>query len=236
MRILGGPLFGRRLTADFSVRTQYLVGRYEPEVTRVICSKVHGGQTAYDVGAHVGYFSLLFGKLVKNNGRVFAFEPSPHAFPLLTLNCLHNSDLNVETLELAMGEAPGTETFSSFEAVGSSRFGNERDQFPDAKVVEVKVESIDHLVATGALPPPDFAKIDVEGAELRVLEGMRTVLALHHPVLLIEAHETEEALRTYLADYSYRSSTLGRGWGGQHLLFVYAPTPQGAQSAVVSPQ
>ena len=72
------------------------------------------------------------------------------------------------------------------------------------------MRTIDGLLERGELAPPDVVKIDVEGAELLVLEGMRRTLAAHRPALVVELHDTRSAFEAFLAEAGYRIT------GGAH--------------------
>ena len=150
------------------------------------------GRTVYDVGGYEGVFSLFFARQVGPAGRLVTFEPNPVNHAKIVANLALNGFRNVEIRRIAVGAAPGSATlvFPADETARGSLLTDIQDQIKQEKhvaAVEVDVDSIDHQIA-GGLPEPDFVKIDVEGLELEVLQGMSAVIARRHPALYIEIH------------------------------------------------
>ena len=196
MPIAGGPLFGRLLCADFSRRPQYLFGTYERAMVRAIRDNLFPGQVAYDVGANIGYMALVMSQRVGPSGHVIAFEPSPRAQRLLSANATRNPGLRFEAFQLALADRTGHEVFSDFSYDLVSRLGDHAAEYPDAELVTVPVETLDHLLSAGRLPKPDFVKLDVEGAEGRVVRGMLGIVRDCRPLILAELHEADAAGET----------------------------------------
>lgn len=211
--IAGGPLRGKLFRADFSRRPQYLLGTYERPATRAICEWLRPGQVGYDIGANIGYMALVMARAVGPAGCVVAFEPSPHAFALLSVNATRSRALHVDARQLALADVEGEETFSDFDYDLVSRFGDHSADYPDARVLTVCVTTLDRVIASSALRPPDFVKIDVEGAEMRVLRGMQDTLHRYRPLLLLELHEreVEEEVMAWLPARGYRPVSLTSG-------------------------
>jgi FkbM family methyltransferase len=150
------------------------------------------GDTVYDVGGYQGVFTLFFARQVGPSGRVLTFEPNPASVATIRENVALNGFTNVRVHQLALGAAPGRGTlvFPTDESARGSLNGDIQDQIrtePQARSLEVEIDSLDHQVALG-LPPPSFVKLDVEGLERAVLGGMSATLAEHHPRLYIEIH------------------------------------------------
>lgn len=211
--VMGGPLFGKLLAADFSKRPQYLIGTYERAVVRAIAGNLRPGQVAFDVGANIGYMAMVMAQIVGPRGRVVAFEPSPRAQRLLRANASRNSSLRFETRQIALADRVGHEVFSDFSYDLVSRLGDHLADYPDANLLTVPVETLDHLLETGALPAPDFIKLDVEGAEARVLRGMDVVIQQRQPTILAELHEEDVAAEAtrLLTDRGYVARELTQG-------------------------
>jgi FkbM family methyltransferase len=130
--------------------------------------------TFVDVGAHVGYFAVLAGKLVEPDGIVFAFEPHPRNFELLLANVWRNGLTNVLCFPWAVSDKFGFEEL--FEAAGNS--GDHRLYRSDDEQrasVAVRTVALDGLRALR--PPVDFIKIDVQGVEEAAVRGMERLLA-----------------------------------------------------------
>jgi FkbM family methyltransferase len=211
--ILAGPLAGLRMRANFSMRPQFLLGAYEMHVARALRANLGKSQIAYDVGANVGYLTLVMSRAVGPTGSVYAFEPSPHAFRSLESNSQLNPKCTFDALQLALADRVGEQPFSDFDYDLVARLGDYSAKYSDARVVKVQVETIDHLIDQGRIRPPDFAKIDVEGAELLVLAGMDRTLRERGPVLVIEVHglEIEHDVRSRLRDLGYEIEVLTDG-------------------------
>src|SRR5262245_6041073 len=147
--------------------------------------------TVYDVGGYEGIFTLFFARKVGPCGRVVTFEPNPRSHARILENVRLNGFGHVTVHQLALGRAHGTASlvFPADERARGSLAGDIQDQIRHEKhvaavEVEVEVETIDGLLENGA-PVPDFVKLDVEGLERDVLEGMSCLLAYRRPRLYI---------------------------------------------------
>jgi FkbM family methyltransferase len=155
------------------------------------------GDTVYDVGGYQGVFTLFFARAVGPSGRVVTFEPNPINVATIRENVALNAFANVEVHQLALGAARGSGTlvFPSDETARGSLEADIQDQIrtePQARAIAVEIDSLDHQLELG-LQPPSFVKLDVEGLERAVLEGMAMTLAEHHPRLYIEIHGADAA-------------------------------------------
>ena len=164
------------------------------------------GDVFYDLGANVGFFTLLGSRCVGSAGRVIAFEPEPENLAMLQKHCEWNGVRNVRWIGGAVGASRGRARL----AIDAGRSGAKLDLGGD---LEVDVVAIDALVATGDLPPPDLMKLDVEGAELAALEGARAALRTSAPVLVVAVHGSSKADRCIglLEGLGYVVSWLGSG-------------------------
>lgn len=181
-----------------------------------LASRLVPGDHFLDVGANIGYFSLLASKLVGNDGSVVAVEASPMIRPFLHQNLTHAAHDNVTVLPIAVGATTGTVEFASFEQC--STVGHVfADETPgDALVDEVDLDTIDGLISTGRCPAPSLIKIDVEGYELEVLEGCAHVLDTGRPQLIVEVWpQTAEAVHALMADANYDAITLNGRSGSE---------------------
>jgi FkbM family methyltransferase len=150
------------------------------------------GETIYDVGGFEGIFALFFAQRVGPTGRVLTFEPNPRSAATIRENVRLNGFTNTTVHQLALGAVPGRARLV-FPAGESARGSLERsiqsqiEQERDAETVEVEVDTIDEQLAQGA-PRPTFVKLDVEGFERDILEGMGRLIAQAPPRLYIELH------------------------------------------------
>jgi len=157
-----------------------LLGTYEKEQTAFFEQLVKPGAVLFDVGAHVGYYSLLSSRLVGEKGRVVAFEAMPRNARFLRHHLEANRCANVEVIEGAASDRAGTAWFGKGTGTGTGRLS-------DAGELEVRTMTLDDVAAERALLP-DFLKIDVEGAEERVLDGAARILHEKKPVLFLSTH------------------------------------------------
>ena len=190
VEITGGPLRGFRMWIDLKCQKYYWLGTYEPAVSDTLGKVIQPGWVCYDVGAHIGYFSLMMAQLTGVKGKVFAFEPDPDNFRHLNEHIQLN-DMNaiIEPAPMAVSSESGKAVFqkgkdSSTGKLSSSSFG---------EGIEVDITSLDDFVYQMGHPEPDFIKIDVEGFEGKVLSGAGKVLSQARPVVLCEIHNTEAA-------------------------------------------
>jgi FkbM family methyltransferase len=166
---------------------------------RIYHACIQRGDTCYDVGANVGDTSLLFAALTGRQGRVYAFEPSWKMYHVLTLRLQRRLGLLrsvIVPIPAGVADKKGELTISipnGFDGLGSLANGASwADAHGGAQLSQqiCQITTIDSLIAESRLPPPDFVKIDVEGAELLVLRGARDLLSgSKSPMMLIEMHE-----------------------------------------------
>jgi FkbM family methyltransferase len=224
--VIGAPLYGHAVPVARGAGAglllvaerrslAWLSGRVEPEVQEVLVEHLPPGATFVDVGASVGFFSLLAGRLVGPEGRVVAFEPQPAAVASIRRNVRLNSFDMVEVLEAivssrtAQAALVGIGKATAHVARGGDRHG-----------LTVRATTLDDHFG-GRLSPPVVVKIDVEGHERDVLTGMRRLLQRSSPVLLVETHGTTDAVRADLARHGYETTFLG----ARHLLCAPAEGP-----------
>jgi FkbM family methyltransferase len=202
-----GPARGLRMQAA-PRSLAWLTGKVEPAVQRVLVEHVKRGQTVVDAGASVGFHTLLAARLVGPGGAVVAFEPSPADAAALRLNAGLNGFANVTVVEQALSQSedeayldrPGEATATLLGAPAPGALG-------------VTTTSLDAFLDRWDGDPPELVKIDVEGHEAAVLEGMRTTLRRVRPVLVLELHG-DSGLVTALDDAGYSTRLLEPGRGG----------------------
>lgn len=179
--ILAGPLRGLwYLPGAGGAAARILLGGYEPPGTDIFGRVIEPGDCVWDLGAHIGYYTLLAARLTGPAGRVLAIEPLPRNCERLKQHVAVNGCRTVTVLQAAAGDAEGTASFDPGE-------GNGRGYLSHSGTLDVRVVHLDDIAAElGCIPA--FIKMDVEGAERRVLEGSRELLATSRPVLLISTH------------------------------------------------
>jgi FkbM family methyltransferase len=162
---------------------------YEPYASKLVIGLLRPGDVAVDVGAMIGYYTVILGKHVGPDGRVHAFEPDPENFELLTSNVAMNGYGNVTCRQAIVGAEAGR---AKLWRAPSNRGDHHAFSTPGREPVEVDVVALDDVI-DGAV---DLVKIDVQGYESFVLAGMRglierspelAMLVEFCPALLIEA-------------------------------------------------
>jgi FkbM family methyltransferase len=158
-------------------------GSWEPWIARALLSVLRSGGILVDVGANVGCISLEIA--AARDVRVYAFEPQGRLARAIAVSAWLSQLENVHLFSFAVGDREGTATlYLPAHSVHASLVASRRRQ----KSVHVSKVSIDAMVSRGAIPPPNVMKIDVEGAELQVLQGSQTTIRNHLPALLVEAN------------------------------------------------
>jgi FkbM family methyltransferase len=166
-------------------RTLYFTGTYEPGLLALLEDELRPGDVVLDVGAHVGVHALTAARRLRalGGGRVIAFEPTPDAAAAARTAAARNG-LAVEVVPAALGEADG-----QVELRGDPRYPSHdagvRSQFGEGDVVaRVPVVTFDGWARETGLDRLDVVKIDIEGAEILALRGMRESLTRLRPRLL----------------------------------------------------
>ena len=181
---LTAPLEGNRMRLHWQTQKAFVFGTFEPDVAHTIQEYVRPGWHVLDIGAHIGYHTLLLSRKVGKEGRVIAFEPWPENFRVLAENVRLNGCGNVALVNKAVLAHTGRVHFGKDNEDPLSSVPSVRSEG-----VEVECVSFDDF-RKESLPggPVHFIKIDAEGAELAILEGMRNFLKEASPLLLVELH------------------------------------------------
>lgn len=186
---LAGPLEGHKMRVVWPIHKDYVLGTHEPAVREIIREYVKPGYTVIDVGAHIGYYTLLFARMVGEHGLVIAFEPLEENFLVLQENIKLNNYSNVRVVKSAVAEKSGIATLYRDEwfalPAASHITSNDRSGL---LIYNVSTVSLDEYVKTNKLQRVDFVKIDVEGAEDLVIKGMQMILLRDRRILVVEVH------------------------------------------------
>jgi FkbM family methyltransferase len=206
VRVCTGVARGARLALDLGTEKAYWLGIHEPETQAFLLENLRAGDVVYDVGAHIGYFSVCAARL---GARVYAFEPS-HAS---AARIRRQAELN--ELPIVVVEAGVWDSSSGVHLVArdSEREARTAAGGPLASVC-LDDFALDH-------EPPSLVKIDVEGAEAHVLRGAADLLRTNRPTVLCElhGHEVRDEVRSLLGDYELAPV------GGEWRIAATAPAP-----------
>jgi FkbM family methyltransferase len=179
--------FGR---TEIRIATQfrYVQECYETPGIDLVSQVLREGDMAVDVGANIGIYSMVMGKLVGKTGKVHSFEPAESSFQIL----LHHRALNglddiIEAHQLLVGDRPGDQAFVEDGIKGTNRVGGSRFDGPEAKTIRRETITLDdYLSQHGSLPR--LIKVDVEGYELDVLRGAENTIKASGCFILCELH------------------------------------------------
>lgn len=170
----------------------YALGTNEPPVQDALERFLEPGDVFYDVGANVGFFTVIGAKLVGETGRVFVFEPVPDNMEMVKHNCQLNGFSNLMYFNYAVSDSTGEADLLLAEYSGGATLSSVGAP-PDLKgKMHVKVVSLDEMVFNRDIAPPSLVKIDVEGAEENVLHGMRRILEEFKPIIIFEVDDQDE--------------------------------------------
>lgn len=177
----------------------YLFGNYESQTIKFLKKYIHKGNYIFDVGANIGYMSLLFSKFTGPEGKIFAFEPETNNFSMLQKNILLNNVNNIFSYKVACSENEEELKLYLSEGINKGqhtllKVHQENEQFEIVKTIK-----LDDFFALNHLDRIDLIKIDVEGAELEVLKGMDSILTNYAPILVIEVVSSILAKRNLTA-------------------------------------
>ncbi len=176
----------------------YLFGTFEPATVKVLKRLVKSGDTALDIGANVGYLSLVLAKCVGNSGKVFSFEPDAKNFALLKRNLELNADCNITPISMAVSDShqPIRLYHAKFDFNGGAH-----SMLPSEKhssnFIEIPATTIDEFVNAHELKKIDVIKIDIEGAEMKAFNGMSETLHQSRPFVVCELCEEHQARAGY---------------------------------------
>jgi len=187
VQVHGGPGEGLWLCLNPRTGSDYLQGGGEPEVQAALQRYLRPGMIFYDIGANIGFFSLLAARIVGPEGRVVAFEADPEVAERLREHVAHNQFSKIVVHQKAVWSETRTVFFARADPGASPDRGLGHVAPTSANdTVQVSAVSLDEFIQTSS--PPDFLKCDVEGAEAEVFRGAQRLLKENRPILLCEMH------------------------------------------------
>ena len=209
MQVQSGPAAGIWVHLNPRTGLQVFEGGGEPEVQAALVKLLRPGMTFYDVGANIGFFSLLAARLVGKTGRVVAFEADPEVAARLREHAVRNEFSWLSVEQKAVCSGTGGVFFQRTDPAKSPDRGlGHVVESGTENTIRVEGVSLDDFVK-GA-QGPDFVKCDVEGAEVDVFRGAERLLRGKRPGILCEMHSNENmrVLREQFAAQNYESTLL----------------------------
>ena len=195
IQVAAGGLAGASLLLNLQTEKDYWLGTYEPELQRTIQREVRPGMVVYDVGANIGYVSLLLARAVGPQGRVFSFEALPANLERIRANLALNPQAMVSAIGMAVidGDRPVEFLTHASGAMGKAAGSAGRKDETYGAIIHVPGISLDKFIYTQSNPLPQVVKIDIEGGEVLALPGMRRLLREGRPLIFLELHGPEAA-------------------------------------------
>lgn len=191
--IKGGPADGLNYPVVLPQDKQIWLGNYEQTFCEALAAQVIPGMVCYDIGGYRGFFSGVLGR--QGAGSIAVFEPFPANQLQIQAMIQLNPNLPITLYPYALAEKSGSTSFAVMPEGSMGKLEESKFESGDKPTgsITVQVETLDGLIRERELPPANLIKIDVEGAELLVLQGAESLIETHHPVLFIEAHSRELA-------------------------------------------
>jgi FkbM family methyltransferase len=227
VQVQSGPAQGLWLHLNPRTGKTYFEGGGEPEVQEALQQCLRPGMIFYDIGANIGFFSLLAARIVGNKGRVVAFEADPEIAARLREHVARNAFGWITVEEKAVWSEPKTVFFARTNPATSPDRGLGHvvsEIAPDT--IQVSAVSLDDYAVSQLAP--DFLKCDVEGAEVEVFRGAQGLLKENRPGIICEMH-SEENRRILLEEFS-RIGYICKPCGTNHILALPPTTASSRQS------
>lgn len=200
-----GFYFPEKFTWDWKL--EMLLGKYERDTVALFKKIIKPGMVVFDIGAHIGYFTVLFSKLAGATGKVYAFEPDGDNFVLLKKNTNHCK--NVKIFQQAIADKVGDLTF--YEVKGSTMChtiiptGN-------ADKVAVSATTIDYFIENQKINAVNIIKIDIEGGEPLAFKGMTRLLAAAKNLSILMEYNPSALQSGNLDSFEFLKSLAGQGF------------------------
>jgi FkbM family methyltransferase len=194
------------IPGDLGISSELLMFKtHEPLTTKFLSNELKKGMTCLDVGGNIGYYTLLESKIIGNDGKVIAIEPSPPNFQHLKKNLEIQDAKNVVAYNFAAGDVDGNVNFLVYpESNGSFTIPDGETTNLPGELIKVPAKRLDTFLEELKIENVDFVRMDVEGYESHILEGMKNTIKFFKPMFQIEVHVTllgKERTKKFLEDF-----------------------------------
>lgn len=184
----------------------------EEAVLRHLLTEIRADDVFFDVGATLGIYSCLANSLL-SGGTVVPFEPYPPNVGSLTAN-LEANEIDTEVRTRPLSDGRRVDTFSVYDTTGAgAQHGSLDEEYPDGDALRtLRLETVagDELVERNLVPRPTIVKIDVQGEEPRVLDGLSDSLTDDRcRAVYVEAHDTHDVVRKKLREWGFDTESVG---------------------------
>jgi len=184
---------------DKGISTElFFFKEHEPLVKKILSNELKKGMNCLDVGSNIGYYVLLESQIVGKNGTVIAIEPSLPNFKILQENVKSQKFSNVRIFHFACGNRDGNGNFLTSDRSNWSRIDEKYFEFfPPNKIVsseKIEIKKIDSFIEQIDIKKLDIIRMDIDGYEYKVLDGMIHTLKKFKPTFIIEIHRSNMGL------------------------------------------
>ena len=197
------------LHPSFGDNHSIIYGTYEKDTVKIFKQVVTTGQVVVDVGAHVGFYSLLAAQLVGREGKVFAFEPQPDVFAILCRNIQENG---YESIVTPIMKAVGKQKIKTTLFVSDTDSGAASIYRVEGRPVEAEMISLDEFFAQIGWPRVDVVKIDAGGDEVDILMGMAGVIRRNPRIKLFIEFDIDNQIRVNSGPEKFSQALLELGF------------------------
>ena len=237
-----GDLLLEMVLGNDQSRCLYVGGSFEPNEFAFLDKVLRPGMVVVDAGANEGFYSVFMARRVGAQGRVIAVEPSPRERARLVRNIEINGFRNVEVRSTGLGAGPGQAVLhiANAEHNGQNTLGSfVYEGVSEETRLQIALESIDAISQQMGDDRIDVIKMDVEGSELRVLEGATRVLERDQPLILFEvldkALRAQGASAEQLIAFLYRRGFVVLQFGTDGALYPLSRLAEASSNLVAAP-
>jgi FkbM family methyltransferase len=193
----------------------HMAPAHERAAIALAASSLRKDAVIYDIGANLGLYSVLLSRIAGSGGRVYCFEANPVCLYFLQANLTLNRVRNFEILPVAIFASPAPIEFRiNYRNLLVGIAGSITYMGKPGHVIDVSAAALDDLIETHELAPPDFIKMDIEGAEQEAVKGMRRTIVKQRPTFLMELHGRPAAQGTLAgadwSGYQFHDAASGR--------------------------
>lgn len=217
VQIAAGYISGKSLMLDLQTEKDYWLGTYESELQEAIQEWVKPGMVVYDIGANIGYISLMLAQATGQTGHVFAFEALPANEKRLVENiALNDHQDRITVLNFAIIDTPRQIRFliGPSDDMGKVEGSAGREGIAYQDSILVNGISLDWFIFELGNPKPHLIKIDIEGGEVLAIHGMKRLLKENLPIVLVELHGPQAGKVTWdiLTNCGYGIRKMEKGY------------------------
>jgi len=216
IEVAAGDLKGYKVLLNLKAEKSRWLGTYELELQAALREFLRPGMTVYDVGANIGYVTLMMAHNCGSAGRIFAFEALPANVERIRKNIALNNLSNVTVVSAAVTDKTAPVKFYVHDSVGMGKAAGSAGRREEQYKAEITVPglSLDEFVYGQEQAAPEAVKMDIEGGEVLALPGMIRILREAHPILFLELHgpESEKAAWETLSAAGYSLHAMESGY------------------------